>query len=64
MEHYVFLKYSLGLLGALGASIYIWSRRGVIKIEKPLKTEGGDFLISKPDDIELEYEKYDGIINK
>jgi hypothetical protein len=64
MEYFVFLKYSLGLIGALSAAIYIWSRRGTDKIEKPIKTEDGNFVITKPEDIELEDGKYDGIVNK
>ena len=52
MEYLLFLKIGIGLIGALVASIYIWSKRGSNKIEKPIKTEDGDYLITAPDDLE------------
>lgn len=52
MEYLVFFKIGLGLTGALTASIYLWSKRGSNKIEKPIKTKDGDYLIAVPDDIE------------
>jgi hypothetical protein len=52
MEYLLFLKIGLGLIGALVASIYIWSKRGDNKIERPIKTEDGDYLITAPNDLE------------
>lgn len=52
MEYLLFLKIGIGLLGALAASIYIWSKNGANKIERPIKTEDGDYLISAPNDLE------------
>jgi hypothetical protein len=60
MEYLVFLKLGLGLMGALSVSIYLWSKRGGNKIEKPIKTKDGDYLLNKPDEMD-EAIKYDDI---
>jgi hypothetical protein len=52
MEYLLFLKIGIGLIGALAASIYIWSKNGSTTIQKPIKTENGDYLINTPDDLE------------
>lgn len=52
MEYLLFLKLGIGLMGALAASIYLWSKKGSKTVQKPIKTEEGDYLINAPDDLE------------
>lgn len=52
MEYLVFLKIGLGLVGALSAAIYLWSKNSKDTIERPIETDEGDFLIKKPENAE------------
>lgn len=60
MEYLLFLKYGGGLVLAIAASLYFWSKGFSKKIEKPIKTEEGDFLVAKLG--ELEGIESDGVI--
>jgi hypothetical protein len=52
MEYLVFWKIGLGLVGALSAAIYLWSKSGSDTIEKPVETQDGDYVINKPENVE------------
>lgn len=52
MEYLIFLKYGGGLILAIAASLYFWSKGFSNKIEKPIKTEEGDFLVTKFGELE------------
>ena len=49
MEYLLFWKIGLGLVGALSAAIYLWTKNGGSTIEKPSETNEGDYLINKPE---------------
>lgn len=51
MEYLVFLKVSLGLIGAITASLIIWSRNKSKGLKKPLETEDG-YLVENDSDLE------------
>jgi len=54
MEYLVFLKISLGLIGALSASLYFWYKRKSGGIKKPIKTKDGNYLVKNEKEFEKE----------
>ena len=54
MEYLVFLKISLGLIGALSASLYFWYKTKGNRIKKPIKTKDGNYIIENEKDLEKE----------
>ena len=54
MEYLVFLKISLGLIGALSASLYFWYKIKSQGIKKPIKTKDGNYLVKKEKEFEKE----------
>lgn len=51
MEYLVFLKVGIGLIGAITASLIIWSRNKSKSLKKPLETEDG-YLVENDSDLE------------
>ena len=54
MEYLVFLKISLGLIGALSASLYFWHKTKGNRIKKPIKTKDGNYIIENNKELEKE----------
>lgn len=54
IEYLVFLAKGLGLIGALTASLYFSFKKKTTKIQKPIKTKDGNFLIENNKELEKE----------
>ena len=54
VEYLVFLAKGLGLIGALTASLYFSFKKKTGKIQKPIKTKDGNFLIENNKELEKE----------
>jgi hypothetical protein len=53
VQYLVFLEHvGSGLVGALTASLYFWSKRKGDSIKKPIKTKDGNYLVENEKDLE------------